>query len=91
MVRSVSGLVQASARVRRQAATLLAVIRTETEVFRDDGSAPPVLENPYAPNFVHGHQFVVILVLLAAGGGVPARFGEATGSAYVTDWWLAVP
>jgi hypothetical protein len=39
MVRSVSGLVQASARVRGQAATLLAVILTETGVFRDGGSA----------------------------------------------------
>jgi len=39
MVRSVSGLVQASARVRGQATTLLAVIATETEVFRDGGSA----------------------------------------------------
>jgi hypothetical protein len=25
-----------------------------------------LLENPYAPHFVHGHQFVVTLVLLAA-------------------------
>jgi hypothetical protein len=40
-----------------------------------------LLENPYAPHFVHGHQFVVTLVLLAA---VFLRgFGEAIGIAVV--------
>jgi hypothetical protein len=43
-----------------------------------------LLENPYAPHFVHGHQFVVTLVLLAALAAVFLRgFGEATGIAVV--------
>src|SRR5437763_12227509 len=32
-----------------------------------------LLENPYAPHFVHGHQFVVTLVLLAALAAVFLR------------------
>ena len=43
-----------------------------------------LLENPYAPHFVHGHQFVVTLVLLAALAAVFLRgFGEAIGIAVV--------
>jgi hypothetical protein len=46
-----------------------------------------LLENPYAPHFVHGHQFVVTLVLLAAvflrgfGGLTWRTCTWATGSA----------
>src|SRR6266702_1056302 len=43
-----------------------------------------LLENPYAPHFVHGHQFAVTLVLLAALAAVFLRgFGEAIGIAVV--------
>src|SRR5437588_13087447 len=43
-----------------------------------------LLENPYAPHFVHGHQFAVTLVLLAALAGVfLRRFGEPIGIAVV--------
>jgi hypothetical protein len=43
-----------------------------------------LLENPYPPHFVHGHQFVVTLVLLAALAAVFLRgFGEAIGIAVV--------
>lgn len=43
-----------------------------------------LLENPYAPHFVHGHQLVVTLVLLAALAAVFLRgFGEAIGIAVV--------
>ena len=43
-----------------------------------------LLENPYTPDFVHGHQFVVTLVLLAALAAVFLRgFGEAIGIAVV--------
>jgi hypothetical protein len=43
-----------------------------------------LLENPYAPHFLHGHQFVVTLVLLAALAAVFLRgFGEAIGIAVV--------
>jgi hypothetical protein len=48
-----------------------------------------LLENPYAPHFVHGHQFAVTLVLLAALAAVgDAVVHVATGSAYVTDRYL---
>ena len=43
-----------------------------------------LLENPYAPHFVHGHQLVVTLVLLAALAAVFLRgFSEAIGIAVV--------
>jgi hypothetical protein len=43
-----------------------------------------LLENPYAPSFLHGHQFVVTLVLLAALAAVFLRgFSEAIGIAVV--------
>ena len=43
-----------------------------------------LLENPYAPDFLHGRQFVVTLVLLAALAAVFLRgFGEAIGIAVV--------
>jgi hypothetical protein len=43
-----------------------------------------LLENPYAPHFVHGRQFAVTLVLLAALAAVFLRgFGEAIGIAVV--------
>ncbi len=42
------------------------------------------LENPYAPGFLHGHQLVVTLVLLAVLGAVFLRgFTEAIGIAIV--------
>ena len=41
-----------------------------------------LLENPYTPNFLHGHQSAVTLVLLAALAAVFLRgFGEAIGIA----------
>ena len=41
-----------------------------------------LLENSYAPHFLHGHQFAVTLVLLAALAAVFLRgFGEAIGIA----------
>jgi hypothetical protein len=43
-----------------------------------------LLENPYAPHFVHGHQFAVTLVPLAALAAVFLRgFGGAIGIAVV--------
>jgi len=43
-----------------------------------------LLENPYAPSFLHGHQLVVTLVLLAALAAVFLRgFSEAIGIAVV--------
>jgi hypothetical protein len=43
-----------------------------------------LLENPYAPDFLHGRQFVVTLVLLAALAAVFLRgFSEAIGIAVV--------
>jgi hypothetical protein len=43
-----------------------------------------LLENSYAPHFLHGHQFAVTLVLLAALAAVFLRgFGEAIGIAVV--------